>query len=432
MNKGQLALNLATSITQGAWSKDTIVAVLERRLPPRLRKFSNGLGTTLLEQLPRPYAPSPKCVQAVLVSNLWFERVFAYCQKQNVWPAPDITSPVMAPTKAFSYLELPELPTLAALADWLLLPLDRLVYLADIHDRHEEHGETAVNHYHYVLKPKKSDGFRLIEAPKEQLKAVQRQILTGILDRVPVHQNAFGFVKERNCLDGANRHAGEQVVVCFDLKDFFPSIRRARIFGLFRCLGYPYNVATFLAALCTTVTPSRILGRLSIDERAHYNSAHLPQGSPVSPALANHAAFTLDTRLTALANTLDANFSRYADDVSFSGDKHIANLLMRAVPEIVRDEGFHLNTKKTRVNTSTTRQVVTGIVVNQHLNIRRQTFDELKAIIHACAKPEDLRLNDPTFRASLLGRLDWVEQVNPLRGRKLMELLTKALSRSGL
>jgi RNA-directed DNA polymerase len=289
-----------------------------------------------------------------------------------------------------------------------------------------------VNHYHYVLKPKKSGGFRLIEAPKQQLKAVQRQILTGILDRVPVHQNAFGFVKERNCLDGANRHASEQVVVCFDLKDFFPSIRRARIFGLFRCLGYPYNVARYLAALCTSVTPSRILDRLSIDERAHYKSAHLPQGSPASPALANHAAFMLDKRLSVLANTLDANFSRYADDLSFSGDKHIAQVLIRAVPEIVHDEGFQLNTKKTRFSAITTRQVVTGIVVNKHLNIRRETFDELKAIIHACAKPEDLRLHDPAFRASLLGRLDWVEQLNPPRGQKLKNLLFAALHKSGI
>ncbi|WP_244868120.1 hypothetical protein, partial [Vannielia litorea] len=82
-------------------------------------------------------------------------------------------------------LDLPQLPTLAALADWLMLPPERLEYLADIHDRHEEHGETPVNHYHYHLKPKKGGGLRVIEAPKQQLKAVQRQILSGLLNRVP-------------------------------------------------------------------------------------------------------------------------------------------------------------------------------------------------------------------------------------------------------
>jgi hypothetical protein len=107
-------------------------------------------------------------------------------------------------------------------------------------------------------------------------------------------------------------------------------------------------------------------------------------------------------------------------------------VLIRAVPEIVHDEGFQLNTKKTRFSAITTRQVVTGIVVNKHLNIRRETFDELKAIIHACAKPEDLRLHDPAFRASLLGRLDWVEQVNPRRGQKLKNLLFAALHKSGI
>lgn len=427
MNRRQLAGNLATSLTLGAWSKDVLMLVLERRLPAPLRKLSAAIAANLVSTIPRHYAPNPNEVEKTLLLDVQFEHIYRFCARWNIWPAPDLSSPTMAPIKAFCDLDLPQLPTVSAVADWLLLPLERLEYLADIHNRYEEHDEIAVNHYHYVLRHKKSGGLRVIEAPKQQLKTAQRQILTGILNQVPTHPDAFGFTRGRSCLDGASRHASEQMVISFDLKDFFPSISQARIFGLFRCLGYPQGVASYLTALCTSVTPARVLKRLGAQDRAFYKRPHLPQGSPASPALANHAAFTLDKRLSALATSLDANFSRYADDFSFSGDRRIAGILLRIVPKIVREEGFQLNLAKTRVRPTTKRQLVTGIVVNEHLNVSRETFDELKAIIHACGKAGDKRLNDPMFLSSLIGRLDWVERVNPNRGRKLKRLLAKAI-----
>jgi retron-type reverse transcriptase len=124
-----------------------------------------------------------------------------------------------------------------------------------------------------------------------------------------------------------------------------------------------------------------------------------------------------------LAKRLDANYSRYADDLIFSGDRTITSNLLRHVPQIVKDEGFALNTSKTRVLPQTTRQTVTGIVVNNHLNIDRKTFDHLKAVIHACQKEGDNRLSDPAFRASLEGKIAWVETINPSRGQKLWRLL---------
>ncbi|MEL7257527.1 MAG: reverse transcriptase family protein [Pseudomonadota bacterium] len=292
----------------------------------------------------------------------------------------------MAPTDAFSTFELPQLTTADALADWVGLSLDQLAYHSDLQNRFEEHGDMAVNHYHYHLKPKSTGGQRVIEAPKKRLKTIQRCILTGILDHVAAHPDTFGFVRGRNCLDGAARHAGEQAVLCFDLKDFFPSIGYARVFGLFRCLGYPHTVARYLSAFCTNVTPSRIVEHMRPEDRPLYKTPHLPQGAPTSPSLANLLAYTLDNRLSALARSLNANFSRYADDLAFSGDSFIAATLMRTVPGIVEEEGFALNTKKTRVTSALSRQSVTGVVVNQHLNIDRKTFDRLKAIIHACGQ----------------------------------------------
>jgi len=429
MNKTELARNLAYSLTLGAWSKAYIRSTLIRRLPRALHRLVDAISSDLVTNRPYTYSPTVKLVANALRNSDQFERVFRYCSRRNIWPDPDLSSPVMSPVAAFAALEIPQLATLDVLADWLLLPIERLEYLADLNSRHEDHGDTQVNHYHYVLQRKKSGGTRVIEAPKPALKAVQRQILHGILDKVPAHPDAFGFAKGRSCLDAANRHAGEQVVIGFDLKDFFPSIGAGRIFGLFRCLGYPHQVASRLAALCTSITPSRVLERMNGRDRDIYRKLHLPQGSPASPGLANLAVFKLDRRLSALAKSVDANYSRYADDLSFSGDSHVAGILLRSVPRIIEDEGFQPNSAKTRIMSKTSRQVVTGVVVNHHLNVTRKAFDQLKAIIHACGKADDLRLNDPVFRTSLLGKIGWVEAVNPHRGQKLLELLSTAIAR---
>lgn len=429
MNRLELSRNIADSLTLGSWSKEFIKTNLLRRFPYVLHRLVPEIVDELLLVLPSQYAPSANSAASSLLLIHNFERAFRYCQRRNIWPARDLTSPVMSPISAFSDLDVPQLPTVGSLAEWLLLPTGRLEYLADRHCRFEEHGETAINHYHYVLKKKKTNGIRVIEAPKQNLKSVQRQILQGIVDKLPSHAGAFGFVKGRNCLQAASRHVGEDVVVCFDLRDFFPSIGSGRIFGLFRCLGYPHAVAQYLTALCTTSTPPRILERLNFHDRSSYRKPHLPQGSPVSPALANQVSFTLDRRLSALANSLDAHYSRYADDLSFSGDRHIVGSLLRIVPQIVRDEGFAINQAKTRLMSTTSRQMVTGVVVNEHLNIDRKLFDHLKAVIHACGKTDDTRLLDPAFRASLFGRIEWVETVNPRRGQKLRRLLAIACAR---
>jgi hypothetical protein len=224
MNRKDLACNLAQSLTLGAWSRQFVHSTLTRRFPRPLHRLADGISSDLIINLPCTYSPSAKTIANTLRRSDQFERVFRYCNRRNIWPDPDLTSPVMSPVAAFAALDIPQLATLDALSDWLFLPIERLEYLADVHSRHENHGDTAVNHYHYVLQRKKSGSKRVIEAPKLTLKTVQRQILHGILDKVPTHGDAFGFAKGRSCLNAATRHAGEQVVICFDLKNFFTSI----------------------------------------------------------------------------------------------------------------------------------------------------------------------------------------------------------------
>ncbi|SMR72165.1 Reverse transcriptase (RNA-dependent DNA polymerase) [Aliiroseovarius halocynthiae] len=426
MNDQHLALLLATRLT-GPWSVQDITQSLCRHLPAPLHTQAEAISQKLLRIHPGPYAPPIKQIARTLRNADEFPRIKAHCVRYNVWPAANLTPPQMMPIGALASLDLPQIPTLEDLADWLLIPTDQLNYLADPQKRHEAHNEMAVNHYHYHIHPKSNGASRLIEAPKQRLKAAQAQILRGILAHVPDHDEAFGFTKGRNCMSGATRHVGEQVVVGFDVKNFFPSIGAGRIFGLFRCLGYPESVARFLTAICTNVTPSRILNRLQAPERQQFRHPHLPQGAPTSPALSNKVAFTLDRRLSGLATRLGANYSRYADDISFSGDVGITHPLLQQVPRILRNEGFAPNPAKTRVMPRGGRQSVTGIVVNQHLNISREKFDHLKAVIHACRLPTDLRLDDLAFRMKLEGQITWIECINPVRGCKLRRLLKKSL-----
>jgi len=232
----------------------------------------------------------------------------------------------------------------------------------------------------------------------------------------------------------ARVHAGEAVVVVVDLKDFFLTTPLRRVYGLFRSLGYPWAVARLLTGLCSSATPPSVFLALPESRRPDwrtrkiYESPHLPQGTPTSPALANFAARQLDVRLHGLARSFDANYTRYADDLAFSGDDSFArrcHSFLAAVEDIAADEGYALNKRKTRIMRRSGCQRVTGLVVNDHLNVARADYDALKATLHNCAKngPQaENRAGHPDFRAHLEGRVVWVENVNRARGERLRRM----------
>jgi len=150
---------------------------------------------------------------------------------------------------------------------------------------------------------------------------------------------------------------------------------------------------------------------------------HLPQGAPTSPGLANLAAVVLDRRLVSYAAVLGVKYTRYADDLTFSGSADLSTRrLVRAVTTIAQDEGFALNTAKTRVRPAATRQLVTGVVVNSRPGVPREQREQLRAVLHEAAVhgvEVANRARHPDFRAHLNGRVGWVEAVNPLQGSRL-------------
>jgi hypothetical protein len=266
------------------------------------------------------------------------------------------------------------------------------------------------------------------------LKAIQRRILHEILDPIPPHPAAHGFRRHRSVLTFASPHTGRQIVLRFDLRDFFPSIRASRVHATFQTAGYPAHVAGLLTGLCTTRVSDdawserpaflKIDGHLSQQLRCR----HLPQGAPTSPALANLCAFRLDLRLQRLASSMRANYSRYADDMAFSGDEDLERAARRfqvAVAAIADDEGFSLHFQKSRFMRRGSRQQLAGVVVNERPNVSRGTYDELKAILTNCLRhgpSSQNRSGHPDFRNHLLGRIAHLRMINSNRGDKLLRL----------
>jgi RNA-directed DNA polymerase len=329
-----------------------------------------------------------------------------------------------------SALSLPDLPSVGDLARWLDASPTEIDWFADKY-RVAPDAQSPLQHYHYRWVPKRSGGSRLIEIPKQRLRLMQQKILRRILDRVPAHDAAHGFRHGRSCVTHAALHTGQRVVIRMDLKDFFPSIPASRIEALFAKLGYSQTVAATLARLCVNRTPAGALRELPWPERQPFRTPHLPQGSPCSPALANLCAYRLDIRLEALAQALAATYSRYADDLTFSGGAGLERALDRfhvQVAAIALEEGFRVNTRKTRMMREGVRQQVTGIVINRHLNVSRSDFDTLKAILTNCVRhgPQSQNREARThYREYLSGKVAWVKTVNPARGEKLQRIYGK-------
>lgn len=334
------------------------------------------------------------------------------------------------------HIDRPNLPTTADWAQWLGITPDRLQWLTHPSQRWREGSArphaTVAHHYQHRLLPKRSGGLRLLEAPKAELKQVQRRLLQGVLAQLPVHEAAHGFVRGRSVHTHAQVHAAQPCVIAFDLRDFFPSIGAARIRAFWRTWGYPEAVAQMLTQLCTTRTPATVRERLRDAQALDFPAArrlaspHLPQGAPTSPALANLCAFGLDLRLEGLAHRFGARYSRYADDLVFSGPAALAQRFRQLhawVDAIATAEGFVLHPGKVRLAKAHQQQRITGLVVNQQPNIAREDYDRLRAELHRAARMAPV---DAHQRAHLQGRVAWACQaLAPSRAAKLKALLAR-------
>jgi RNA-directed DNA polymerase len=346
----------------------------------------------------------------------------------------------MQPAPAAASWPLPVITSVGALAQWLQLEPGDLEWFADLKGLAAKNPDCPrLAHYHYRILSKSFGRLRLIEAPKTRLKALQRRILEQILDRIPPHPAVHGFCKGRSIVTFAAPHVGRRVVLRLDLEDFFPSFSGARVQAFFRTLGYPEAVADLLGGLSTNATPRSawnvVAGeagpRLLWEASALYARPHLPQGAPTSPALANACAYRLDCRLEGLARSAGAAYTRYADDLAFSGgpelEAHIERFADHAAA-IALEEGFRVHHRKTRIMKAGVRQYLAGVVANARINVARADFDRLKATLTNCLRqgPESQnRASHPDFRAHLRGRIEFVRMLNPAKAERLSRLFER-------
>ncbi len=335
--------------------------------------------------------------------------------------------------------DLPLIHTVGDLAAWLEVTPNELEWYADLKGITSKSANSRLAHYHRRIFIKRSGGIRLVEAPKRRLREMQRAILTGILDRIPPHPAAHGFVKGRSIHTFIAPHTGQDVVLKMDVRNFFPSLTCARIQSFFRVAGYPETVAGVLGGLTTTSTPKKFWSNAPFEANREqiqqsqllYSVRHLPQGAPTSPALSSICAYRLDCRLAGLAQSAGAQYTRYADDLAFSGGSAFARSVERfatQVAVILSEEGFAAHHRKTRVMRPGVRQHLAGITVNQRANVPRRDFDRLKAILTNCVRygpSTQNRERHPFFRQHLEGRVAFVASVNFEKAELLRGLLSR-------
>lgn len=182
------------------------------------------------------------------------------------------------------------------------------------------------SHYREFWIRKRRGGYRMISAPDKELKAIQDTIYHRILLSVNVHPAATGFRRQHSIVDNVRPHLGKRCVLKTDIHDFFISIRSPRVKKTFEKIGYPKNI-------------SKVLGELCCMRR------HLPQGASTSPVLSNIIAYEMDRKLAVMAEEFGLTYSRYADDLTFSGDVFPKEEVLARVKEIIREEKFEPDRK---------------------------------------------------------------------------------------
>lgn len=229
------------------------------------------------------------------------------------------------------------------------------------------------DYYYNIFEiPKKSGGKRIICHPSKKLKGLQSWILVNILNKIQVSPSCKGFRKGSSTLDNALPHIGANTILNFDLKDFFPTVTKNHIYNVFKTIGYNKLIATVFTNICS------------------YKEM-LPQGSPCSPMLANLASWNLDLRIQGYVGKRGISYTRYADDLSFSGlnPSNVVKIIPM-IKAIIDSENFIVNHKKTRITSSARAKIVTGLVVNEeNVGIGKKKYKDLRAKIHHLTLPEE-------------------------------------------
>ena len=230
--------------------------------------------------------------------------------------------------------------------------------------------------YHDFYIAKKSGGKRHISAPVNGLKSIQTYLNIIFQSIYEPSQWAMGFAQDRSVVDNANIHIGQNYIFNLDIKDFFPSISQARVWGRLQVFPFSFNqeMASVIAGLCCM--------KVVTEKSENYI---LPQGAPTSPLLTNAICDRLDSKLSKLARHYGLRYSRYADDITFSSMHNVYqkdSLFIKTLYQIIQEQGFRINEEKTRLQKKGSRQEVTGLIVNEKVNVTRKYTESIRNILY--------------------------------------------------
>lgn len=281
---------------------------------------------------------------------------------------------------------------------------------------------------------KKSGGLREIKAPCRQLDVILTCVNVMLKAIYEPSDAVMGFTSGKSVLDNAQMHVGHNYVFNIDLKDFFPSIPQARVWKRIQLapLYFSQEVANIIAGLCC-----------SFDEVA--NTSVLPQGSPASPLLTNAICDKLDRRMKGVAKRFGLHYSRYADDMTFSSMHNVyqENSDFRIeIERIITEQGFKMNSSKTRLLKTGTRQEVTGITVNSIANVSRKYISDLRWILHIWEKegyakayalfyPKYkqekgyIKKGEPVMENVIGGKLDYIRMIRGVNNQAYIKLAAR-------
>lgn len=261
--------------------------------------------------------------------------------------------------------------------------------------------KNADRHYSPAFIPKSNGNTRALMVPDDELRRHQWYIHRNILCRIPVSEYAFAYCKHRGLTDLAQPHIGQETLIHLDIQDFFSAITEQMVFdALLRETGYPKSVAGDLSRLCC------------------YRH-HLPQGACTSPALSNICFKPCDEEIAALAQQYQLAYTRYSDDLYFSGNAVDAPAVIRQVKAILARHGFRVRSDKTRILGKHQAQKVTAIVVNKKMQVSREYRRTLRQELYYLKRfkehSEGAR-NAPSYQTylyQLLGKVTFVLYVDP-------------------
>lgn len=258
-------------------------------------------------------------------------------------------------------------------------------------------------HYHQFWIRKRKGGYRIISAPDRELQSIQTTIYSRILSPVTmIHPAAVGFRCGHSVADNAAPHLGNRYVLKMDIHDFFPSIRISRVKKTFCRIGYPDNVSRVLTALCCL-------------------NRHLPQGAPTSPSLSNIVGYDMDVKLSALAAEFGLTYTRYADDLTFSGNVFPKEMILPRIKQIIKEESFEPNHKKTRFMNEYGKKIITGVSVSSGVKLtipkarKREIRKNVYFILTKGLAEHQRRIGstDPAYLKRLIGQLCYWQSIEP-------------------